>query len=153
MQALELKVPPALLMLLFGLMMWVIDHLLPQLKQDWPWHFWVARGVFLVAMTLIATGVYGFRVAKTTVDPTQPENASSVVTSGVYRFTRNPMYLGFLLILVAFMVKLANPLNALTVPLFVFYMNQFQIKPEERALLRLFGEPYSSYLRKVRRWI
>lgn len=153
MKFLELKVPPALLMLIFGFLMWLTDQALPQLQATWPWHEWAARAVFVLAFVLIAAGAYSFRKAKTTVDPTKPQNASSVVTNGIYRVSRNPMYLGFLLMLLAFVFKLENPATALLLPVFILYMNQFQIKPEERALLRLFGQSYASYLNQVRRWI
>ncbi|MCX7553204.1 isoprenylcysteine carboxylmethyltransferase family protein [Marinicella sp. S1101] len=153
MKFLELKIPPALLMLLFGFLMWLTAQALPQLKVTWPWHEWVARAVFVLAFVLIAAGAYSFRKASTTVDPTRPEKATSVVSNGIYRVSRNPMYLGFLLMLLAFMFKLANPVTALLLPVFVVYMNQFQIKPEERALLRLFGKSYAAYQNQVRRWI
>ncbi|MEZ5471464.1 MAG: isoprenylcysteine carboxylmethyltransferase family protein [Marinicella sp.] len=152
MKALELKIPPALLMLVFGFFMWLADDLLPQFRQAWSWHQWVAVGASALALLLVISGVISFRLAKTTVDPTQPEKASSVVTTGIYAYTRNPMYLGFLLMLLAFMFKLTNPITAIVLPLFVSYMNQFQIKPEEKALEKLFGQAFMSYCEKVRRW-
>ncbi len=153
MKALELKIPPALLMFLFMLMMWGVDQLLPQFKLEWAWHEWAARGVFLVAIGLLAAGAISFKKANTTVDPTRPENASSVVTSGIYAYTRNPMYLGFLLMLLAFVFKLSNPMTFLVLPIFVLYMNHFQIVPEEQALQALFVNQYAAYCQKVRRWI
>lgn len=153
MKALELKVPPALWMLLCGGLMWMVDQLLPQFQQDWLWHQWAAITIFVVAVLLIATGAISFRLAKTTVDPTKPEKASFVVTTGIYRYTRNPMYFGFLLILMAFMFKLANPVTIMVLPLFVVCLNLFQIKPEERALAKNFGDNYLSYCQKVRRWV
>ena len=153
MKALELKIPPALLMLIFGFLMWAIDQLLPMYKQVWTWHEWAARSVFLLALFFIVSGIVSFNKARTTVDPTQPQKASSVVTSGIYRLSRNPMYLGFLLMLLAFVFKLANPVTVVMLPLFIGYMNQFQIKPEERALTQLFGVEYVNYQQKVRRWL
>lgn len=153
MKALELKIPPAILMLVFGFFMWLLDYLLPQFRQAWSWHPWAAIGLAILALLLVLFGVISFRLAKTTVDPTQPEKASSVVTTGIYAYTRNPMYLGFLLMLLAFMFKLANPLTLVFLPLFVLYMNQFQIKPEEQVLTELFGESYTAYCQKVRRWL
>ncbi|MCB1582519.1 MAG: isoprenylcysteine carboxylmethyltransferase family protein [Xanthomonadales bacterium] len=152
MKALELKIPPAILMLVFGFFMWLVDYLLPQFRQAWSWHLWAAIGSATLALLLVLSGVISFRLAKTTVDPTQPEKASSVVISGIYAYTRNPMYLGFLLMLLAFMFKLTNPITAIVLPLFVSYMNQFQIKPEEKALEKLFGQAFMSYCEKVRRW-
>lgn len=151
--ALELKLPPAFLVLIFMLAMWGLDHLLPQLKLSWELHEWVSRLIFLVAITCIVSGVVSFKRARTTVNPTQPEKATSVVTTGIYRLTRNPMYLGFLIMILAMAVKLANPITWVMMPLFIIYMNQFQIKPEERALSELFGDEYIQYRKKVRRWI
>ena len=82
-----------------------------------------------------------------------PEAASAIVTVGIYRFTRNPMYLGFLLLLIAWAVFLGNIVSALMPLLFIAYMNRFQIAPEERALHARFGVPYETYLRSVRRWL
>ncbi len=153
MNGLALKIPPALLMLIFIALMWLIDLFLPMFKQPWAWHEWAALGVFTLAMLLIVAGIISFRLARTTVDPTQPEKATAVVTTGVYRLTRNPMYLGFLMVLFAFGFKLTNPITWLLLPAFVVYMNQFQIKPEEQALTELFGQAYEDYLKKVRRWV
>jgi protein-S-isoprenylcysteine O-methyltransferase Ste14 len=153
MKALELKIPPALLALIFGAGMWAIDQLLPQFKQNWLWHNTAAQLVFGLAVVLIVAGIISFRMAKTTVDPTHPEKATTIVNTGVYKFTRNPMYLGFLLGLLAFVLNLANPITLIFLPMFLLYMNQFQIKPEERALTALFGESYLQYCKTVRRWI
>lgn len=153
MKSLELKIPPALLMLIFGLFMWLIDHWIPQLKVDWIGRNGVAWLVFFGALLCVVLGIYGFKQAQTTVDPTQPQKASSIVTTGIYQWTRNPMYLGFLMMLFAFSIKLSNPLTLLLLPLFVGYMNQFQIKPEEQVLAELFGKEYEQYLKLVRRWV
>lgn len=150
---LELKVPPALLMATFAALMGSIDWLMPAFKQHWPWRDLASSVVFAVAVLSIVSGIISFRVAGTTVDPTQPGKATSVVTSGVYRITRNPMYLGFVLVLLSVAIKLTNPISLLLLPLFMVYMNRFQIKPEERALTELFGEAYLQYLEKVRRWL
>ena len=83
----------------------------------------------------------------------QPESASALVVSGIYRLTRNPMYLGFLLILLGWALFLSNGLAVLAVPAFVFYMNRFQIEPEERALAAIFGAEFVAYKSHVRRWL
>ena len=98
-------------------------------------------------------GVIEFRRAKTTVDPTKPDSASSLVRTGIYRRTRNPMYLGFLLILTGCAAALANLTSFLILPAFVVYMNRFQIKPEERALASIFGDDFKAYYSEARRWI
>ncbi len=153
MKALELKVPPALLMLVFGFFMWLLDRALPQFKQTSVAYEWLAIVVIVLAILCIAAGIASFRQAKTTVDPTQPQKATAMVTGGIYGYTRNPMYLGFLLMLLACAFKLANPLTLTLLPVFVLYMNQFQIKPEEAALTELFGQKYMAYQQQVRRWV
>jgi protein-S-isoprenylcysteine O-methyltransferase Ste14 len=92
-------------------------------------------------------------VSHTTVNPTTPNGTTSLVTSGVYRYTRNPMYVGFGLALLAVVVYLGSIASSLVLPLYVVYMNRFQIRPEERMLLEKFGEPFATYLRNVRRWL
>jgi protein-S-isoprenylcysteine O-methyltransferase Ste14 len=94
-----------------------------------------------------------FRRARTTISPVKASAASSLVTTGVYRFTRNPMYLGLLLTLLAWAAFLFNPVALLFVPIFVLYINRFQIKPEERTLSALFGGEYGAYQERVRRWL
>ncbi len=87
------------------------------------------------------------------MNPIKPGAASSLVSSGVYRFTRNPMYLGLSVTLLGWAMFLSNPLALLAVPLFVLYINRFQINPEERVLSSLFGAEYAAYKEKVRRWL
>jgi protein-S-isoprenylcysteine O-methyltransferase Ste14 len=98
-------------------------------------------------------GMVAFRRAKTTVNPIKASAASSLVTRGVYEFTRNPMYLGLFLTLVAWAVFLASPLAVLWVAVYVAYINRFQITPEERVLSALFGGAYEAYKARVRRWV
>ncbi|WP_422879670.1 methyltransferase family protein [Noviherbaspirillum cavernae] len=94
-----------------------------------------------------------FRRASTTVNPVSPGAATSLVSAGIYAFTRNPMYLGFLLGLSGWAVYLSNAAAFLALPFFVLYLNRFQIAPEERALQTLFGGEFSAYRGRVRRWI
>jgi protein-S-isoprenylcysteine O-methyltransferase Ste14 len=98
-------------------------------------------------------GVIEFRRARTTVDPRDPRKSTAIVTSGIYRFTRNPMYLGFLLVLVSWSVYLSNLCAAVGPVLFILYMNRFQIEPEERILSARFGEVYDAYKAAARRWL
>jgi len=153
MKFLELRIPPALLMLLFGGLMRLSDWLLPTFRVEADWTDYAAKALFLLAITVVVSGIVSFRQAKTTVDPTHPERATQVVTGGIYQFSRNPMYLGFALMLLAFAAKMSNPVTILFVPLFVWYLNHFQIKPEELALTQLFGDQYQQYQAIVRRWL
>lgn len=153
MRYLELKVPALLLVVLLGGVMWLIAKLLPKLSVDFPARQIVAA-LFLVAGGAMAiAGVHEFRKVKTTVDPTKPQASTSMVQSGVFGRSRNPMYVGFLLALIAWSVYLANVAALLFTGAFVLYMNVFQIAPEERWLRAKFGDEYESYTRKVRRWL
>ena len=98
-------------------------------------------------------GVASFRRARTTLNPLKPEKSSALVMSGIYRYTRNPMYLGLLLALLGWAFFLSNALAFLFLPAFILYMNRFQIAPEERVLVSVFGQEFTAYLSKVRRWL
>src|SRR5512134_1559904 len=113
----------------------------------------IALALVASGATVACAGVIAFRQKRTTVNPLTPAASSSVVSSGVYRFSRNPMYLGFLLALAGWAVYLSNVAAALLLPAFVAYMSQYQIKPEERALLAKFGSEFAQYMSQVRRWL
>lgn len=153
MSALELKVPPPIAALVVALLMWLTPALAGLVPMPD-----LARVLGAVVLACIGqgigfAGVAAFRRAKTTVNPTKANLASSLVVRGVYRWTRNPMYVGFLLTLLGWTVFLANPFALLWVALFVLYITRFQIIPEERVLVSLFGDEYQSYRKRVRRWV
>ncbi len=153
MQTLELKIPPVAVFLLTSLAMWLAHQSFPVFHWDFPWKNIIA-GVFYAGSAFAGiAGVIAFRRACTTVHPGKPEAASCLVREGIYRVSRNPMYLALLLALTGWTFTLANPLNLLFLPLFVLYMNRFQIQPEERMLLKLFGSDYSAYQQSIRRWL
>jgi len=148
---LELKIPPVAIVIFVAFLMWVGAVYVPGFDFQFPP---IAVWVFgLLGVITCSLGVLEFKRAKTTVNPTRPQLSSSLVTSGIYKHTRNPMYLGFLLILVAWAAATANILSFLFLPAFVLYMNRFQIKPEERALVGIFGDEFTTYCSQVRRWI
>jgi protein-S-isoprenylcysteine O-methyltransferase Ste14 len=139
--------------LIAAAMMWAGSVAAPELAFRFP-----ANSLFSVALALTGAltclaGVRSFRRVKTTVNPMNPESTSSLVMSGIYRYSRNPMYLGFLLILLGWSAFLANVLALLLAPAFVLFMNRFQICPEERVLTRRFAHPYAEYRARVRRWL
>ena len=107
----------------------------------------------LIGVFVSASGIREFNKASTTVNPLKPDEASSLVTTGVFRRTRNPMYVGLFLILTGWMVWLESLGNLLMLAVFVLVLTELQIKPEERALRQLFGEEYVRYCSQVRRWI
>lgn len=150
---LELKVPPDAVWLLVAALMWLASAIVPGLVIP------VQLRVGL-AMALVGVGVgaiIGARLvldrSHTTWHPTAPRRTSSLVTAGPYRVSRNPMYLGMLLMLVGLAVVLASPLALVLSSTFVLYMDRFQIGPEERALSEVLGQPYDDYAHRVRRWL
>ncbi|WP_245960776.1 methyltransferase family protein [Wenzhouxiangella sediminis] len=119
-----------------------------------PWlRIGLAALLLITGAWLAVAGVIEFRRASTTVNPMAPGDSSTVVDSGVYRYTRNPMYLGFVFVLLAWAVWLAAPWTLLGPAAFVAWMNRFQILPEERALVDRFGDDYRAYRERVRRWV
>jgi protein-S-isoprenylcysteine O-methyltransferase Ste14 len=105
-----------------------------------------------MAMAIALLALIQFLMAKTTLDPARPYKASALVTNGIYRFSRNPMYLALLMVLLAWGLHLGNAFNTLVAAAFVGYMNRFQISAEEKALTKLFGNAYQQYCVNVRRW-
>ncbi len=150
---LNLKIPPLAVVLVLGALMWLMARALPEYGLDLPYRNLMAGIAAAAGFIVAAWGVAAFRRAGTTVNPMKPESSSSLVSSGIYSFTRNPMYLGFLLALLAWALYLSHPAAFLVLPLYVWYMNRFQIEPEERALASLFGERFTSYASRVRRWL
>lgn len=153
MPQLELKLPPLLLLAVCALAMWLQASLTPGLSMQFPGQLLLAALLAIVGGVIASAGVLAFRRAHTTVNPTKPESSSSVVSTGIYAYSRNPMYLGLVLLLLALAALLGNVLALLWLALFITYMNRYQITPEERALQANFGADYSAYLARVRRWI
>ena len=153
MPALELKIPPLVVVLVTAALMWLVAREVPELGFLVPARDFVAVSVAVAGFVTSALGVVSFRRAGTTTNPMKPESSSSLVTSGIYKLTRNPMYLGFLLVLLGWAIFLSNVLAFLFLPAFVLYMNRFQINPEERMLATLFGQEFAAYKASVRRWL
>ncbi len=147
----KLKIPPPYWLLLTTGLMWLISRYTPQAEILHSLR-WLALLPLMIAIGLIAAGIVVFRQASTTVHPQHPEHTRIVVDNGIFRFSRNPMYLGMVLILAAWALWLAAPFAWLGVPLFVLVITRWQIMPKEEILLNKFGEPYRLYCQKVRRW-
>lgn len=148
-----LKIPPPVIAATIALGMWLLSRYVPLLRLDEPWFSYPGYLLIVAGLSLDVIGAIQFRRARTTINPLRPEKSSSVVTSGVYRFSRNPMYLGMLTVLcgVAFLLKAIS--GFLLLPVFVLLINRLQIMPEEKALKKLFGDSYQQYLNRVRRWV
>jgi protein-S-isoprenylcysteine O-methyltransferase Ste14 len=153
MRVFENKIPPPSVAVVIGLAMWGLSLRLPGVDVDEFARVIATSVAALIGVLFFISGAVSFRRAKTTVNPLKPESASSLVTSGIYRISRNPMYVGLALFLVAWAVYLASPWAFLGVVAFVIYINYFQILPEERALAALFGSEFALYQSKVRRWL
>lgn len=147
-----LKIPPVALVLITAFLMWIVDATLAD-ADGASWMMTLAIPFSLAGLIVCGLGVISFRRTGTTVNPMEPERATTLVANGIYRHSRNPMYLGFALLLLAWGFFLSSAAALLVVPLFVVYMNRFQIMPEERALESLFGQKYVQYKQSVRRWL
>ena len=148
----ELKVPPALVFVCFGLMMYLLAEFLPIGYFDFSGRMLLAKILVGLGVLIAILALLQFGRAKTTINPTKPGKASNLVVGGIFKFSRNPMYLAMLLVLLALGLVLGNAFNTLIAAAFVGYMNRFQIIPEERILLNKFGRPYKEYCTLTRRW-
>lgn len=150
---LETKVPPPVVAAVAASIMLAISRLAPQLALPLAVRWGIAVILLMLGLAVSIAGVLVFRRARTTLNPTRPDEASALVSSGIYQMTRNPMYLGLLLVLAGWSALLASVWALWIVAGFVLYMNRFQIKPEERVLSQLFGDEYTAYKARVRRWL
>lgn len=150
---LEAKVPPPAVAVAATVIIWGISWLTPQVAMPSGLRLLASLAILVTGIVFSVAGVVSFRRARTTINPSRPEKASALVNTGIYQVTRNPMYLGILLVLIAWAVFLSSAWALLAVVGFVLYMNHFQIEPEERALSKLFGNEFESYKASVRRWL
>ncbi|MGF1546038.1 MAG: methyltransferase family protein [Thiotrichales bacterium] len=153
MQWLEHKVPPPIIGALVGLGMWWVAPLSPTLSVGVEARFAAVAVFVAVGLAFDLLGLLAFRASRTTVNPLTPERASALVTSGVYRVTRNPMYVGLFCLLLAWAAYLSALLSLAGPIVYALYVTRFQILPEERALHLLFGELYAIYTASVPRWV
>ena len=153
MRVLELKIPPVAVVLVTAVLMWFSSRAAPTLGLVVPARDLVALCLVVAGAVTSILGVVSFRRAGTTVNPLTPGASSTLVRSGVYTLTRNPMYLGFLMLLLGWAIYMSNAFALLFVPVFVAYMNRFQIEPEEKALRSRFGQAFVTYTTCVRRWL
>ncbi|MEO8629409.1 MAG: isoprenylcysteine carboxylmethyltransferase family protein [Betaproteobacteria bacterium] len=151
--SLEAKVPPPAIAVAAALIIWGISSLAPHVTMPSGIRLALSLVLVVIGAAFSVAGVLSFRRSRTTLNPTKPAEASSLVSTDIYRITRNPMYLGLLFVLVAWSVFLSSAWALFGVPGFVLYISRFQIAPEERALSRLFGNEYESYKTSVRRWL
>lgn len=144
----KLTLPPPLLFLLSGAFMYFLPPICPLVVP-----FYLILSVIALAFIIGAMSLMSFYQAKTTITPINPNKTSALVTDGIYRFTRNPMYLSLALLLCAWAMYLSHLLAWVGLPLFVCIINYLQIIPEEKVLEEKFGQNYLQYKKQVRRWI
>jgi protein-S-isoprenylcysteine O-methyltransferase Ste14 len=154
MHALELKIPPPVVAALLGWLVWLAGRWLPLeallLPADWRLVFALLCGAAGVTLDLV--GLVTFRRARTTFNPLRPSATSALVEHGIYRRTRNPMYVGQLLALLGWLIWVGHPMGVLAPVALVAYVTRFQIRPEERVLQAKFGDAFSRYRARVPRW-
>jgi protein-S-isoprenylcysteine O-methyltransferase Ste14 len=145
------KIPPPIL----ALLMIVIIYFSSLIIEPFTFSYRIVLSVFIVVIGL-ACAIPSFRLFakhKTTISPFTPSETTALVTVGMYRYSRNPMYLGLVLLNIAATIFFGTWLGIIIVATFIFLLNLLQIIPEEEALLDIFGEEYIEYKKKVRRWI
>ena len=153
MRRLETKIPPPVVMVLLGVLAWVGARYLPALSFRLPFNTVMAVAIVFAGGALNVLPKLAFSRAGTTVNPLRPGSATHLVTSGAYRYSRNPMYLGHAVILLGWGIYLHNAAGFVAVPVFVLYISRFQIGPEERHLYALFADDYAAFRRKSPRWL
>lgn len=148
-----MKIPPLLLCGFLAFLSWLLSIIFPLYSpfDEPPWIF-ILLG-FLISAFFIIGSILQFLGAGTTVSPLQPEGASSLVTSGVFRWSRNPMYLGMTLMLVTLSLYLNTAISVLPGLVFLWVINRYQIPNEEAALSSTFSKEYEQYKQHVRRWL
>ena len=148
-----LRIPPIIQMLLCGTLGWGLSWIAPFLAFDGVGRDVAALLFFSAGAVILGLSVNAFIRASTTVNPLAPEDAETLVTSGLYRISRNPMYLAMALVLTGSAFLIGNLASFAGPLLFLWVMTVFQIKPEERALQAKFGEAFTVYRQRTRRWI
>jgi len=153
MSVLEHRFPPPLLTLVTGFCMWLVTLAGGAAETTNTLRLVLAAPLVVLAFLTAGSAIVAFRRARTTVNPVHIDQASSLVTGGVFRLTRNPMYVGLVLLLFAWAIYLAAPWCFVGPPLLALFLTRFQIMPEERLMEEKFGQAYRDYKAKVRRWL
>ncbi|MCV2369577.1 methyltransferase family protein [Roseateles oligotrophus] len=153
--SLDLKVPPLIVWAIFVAISMGVATLpsLAAFNFSFTGQSLASAFVAAVGAAIASAGVMEFRRSKTTVNPLKPDAASTVVALGVFRYSRNPMYVGMAMLLLAVVILMGSVAALACVPAFCGYITRFQIKPEERMLQQVFGAQYAAYLAQVRRWL
>ncbi len=149
----KLLIPPPVQAIIFAGLMWLIATQFPQFGFSGSLQQPAAILICIIGIGIDLVSVGLFAREKTTVSPFSPDKTQVLITSGLYQYTRNPMYLGMACILTGLALWLGNYASLLMIPCFIWYITQLQIIPEEEILLEKFGQEYGEYMLRVRRWI
>lgn len=150
---LELIIPPPGYALIIGFLMWLLNQYFPIVSFiESPWNK-IGLVLIVLALSMDLSSLYLFFKKRTTPSPFSPKKASSLVITGLYKYTRNPMYVGLLVILIGYAIWLGSLSPFLLVPLFYWLITNMQITPEEKILEEKFGQEYLDYKSRVRRWL
>ncbi len=153
MKNLENRIPPPFVMLFVAIGMWGAAYLSPQFIVNTGVNYGLVVVFFLLGGLFGAPAFLAFARAKTTIDSVHVDRASTLVMTGIYRVTRNPMYVGLTSLLLSWAAYLASPWSLLGPLLFVLFIDRCQIIPEERTMTAKFGAAYLGYTSRVRRWL
>ena len=145
------RIPPPIVTLIFALLSFWLANYFPKLAFNY--QGLLSLLMVLIGLTIIVIGVKTFHNSDTTINPLNPSEASHLVTEGVFSYTRNPMYLGMVIILLGVSIYNGVYIGIIILPCFIFYITEFQIKPEEEAMEEIFAGDYTDYLKRVRRWL
>lgn len=149
----KLLIPPPVYALMIGLLMWFLNRSFPVAHFiDGPWNR-IGLAIILIAASSDVWSILLFFKKDTTANPMKPENTTGLVTKGMYKITRNPMYVGLLTMLTGYAIWLGSVTPFLVLPLFYVLITEMQIKPEEEILEEKFGQEYLDYKNSVRRWL
>ena len=145
------KIPPPLVALTFGFLINYTKNFFPKIEISND--LFISSFMIIIGLIIMLSAIILFKKYQTTITPLNPSNATKLITDGIYKYSRNPMYLGLLLVLFGISIVL-NPIGGLSlIPLFILYLNLFQIIPEENAMVDLFKDEFLEYKENVRRWI
>ena len=141
--------PPTLFWIVLAAII-AVDRLLPVVSFTSPWLPWCGAGLAVLGLAVAIAGKRQFQRVGTNVHTF--EEPGQLVTDGLYRFSRNPMYLG-LVIAVTGTALVSATLSALVLAaMFGIIVRFWYIAFEERAMRRRFGELYEAHCRRVGRW-
>ena len=147
----ETKIPPPIVTLIFGLAIYLSRTIFPEIEIQYSSFFGMV--LLLLGFLILISAVKLFRNDKTTVNPLSPEQATKLVTNGIFKLSRNPMYLGMAVILASVAVFFNIIGGIISMALFCLYITKFQIIPEEKAMKELFAQDFEQYMQATRRWI